>query len=1021
MTMTMAGNIEEQRQRVYWELIEKLLNCPKGEGIEILQANSELLDRGFVQILLDVADELREQEDLENADRLMNIARYLLEIYVLSRQPQRKLQADRLLNQGVQQFNASQFRAAIESWEESLAIYREIGDLWGEANSLGNLGAIYNSWGQYQKAIEYQQQSLGIKREIGDRSGESASLCNLGIAYGSLGQYQKAIEYQQQSLVIEREMGNRSGEAASLCNLGNVFGSLGQYQKAIEYQRQSLVIKREIGNLWGEASSLANLGIAYHCLKEYDKATEHLQQSLVIFREIGDRIGKASLLANFGNVYLFLGQYHKAIDYYQQCLAIQREIGNRRDEANSLGNLGNAYWSLEQYHKAIDYYQQCLAIQREIGDRCNGANFLNNLGSAYYRLKQISEAIEAYKSSLEIATPSIFPVECFRSGCNLGNMAFTFSNWQLAIEGYKPAIAAIEQSRNWETTDQRRQEILEESIDVYEHIVQACINLGQIDKAIEYVEHSRSRHLSDLMASNDLSQDASLPLETERLSQDYDDLQRQINAIRHNQSDETQELVGTRRLSTRKASEADIEEIKALESQKQKIWQQLRQLDPILAGHKQVDPLSVTQIQALIDSPTTAILSFYTTHNDTYIFILFKDKAPELYTYQGQGIETFQNWIVDNWFTPYYLQAQTEWKANMGTFLQELSQRLQLNDLIAKHLTSIEELILIPHLRLHLIPFAALPLANASPTDTLKSPPTDTKAALIDRTLNQHHTTRGLAFTPKPSPPQPATTPTPTTYLGDKFRLRVLPSCQVLNYCHQRPPLPSQTMGIVEDATEDLPFTRYECQTLAETHQVPPERRLRGSQATLSNYKTLISQVQVIHTSHHASSDLNNPLASKLKLADGELTLGQLLTPGWRMPNLGDVFACCCEVNFTLANITDDILSIATGFLCAGARSVVSTLWSVEDLPSALLAIFYYQNRETMTRSQALQQAQIKLRTMTGKEFAANYKTKLVEHLKRLERVDINGDEHKLELLGKKEKPFAHPYYWAGFVSQGLS
>jgi tetratricopeptide (TPR) repeat protein len=65
----------------------------------------------------------------------------------------------------------------------------------GEGISLIGLGNAYNSLGQYPRAIEFYQQSLDIKREISDRNGEGASLNNLGNAYDSLGQYQRAIEF----------------------------------------------------------------------------------------------------------------------------------------------------------------------------------------------------------------------------------------------------------------------------------------------------------------------------------------------------------------------------------------------------------------------------------------------------------------------------------------------------------------------------------------------------------------------------------------------------------------------------------------------------------------------------------------------------------------------------------------------------------------------------------------------------------------------------------------------------------
>ncbi|NJL52348.1 MAG: hypothetical protein HC930_09240 [Hydrococcus sp. SU_1_0] len=86
----------------------------------------------------------------------------------------------------------------------------------------------------------------------------------------------------------------------------------------------------------------------------------------------------------------------------------------------------------------------------------------------------------------------------------MGNLAFNENNWQLAIDAYSTAIKAIETSRSWSISDDRRLQIQNEAINVYHNIVQAYINIGQIDKAIEHNERSRSLTLVDLMASNDL-------------------------------------------------------------------------------------------------------------------------------------------------------------------------------------------------------------------------------------------------------------------------------------------------------------------------------------------------------------------------------------------------------------------------------------------------------------------------------------------------------------------------------------
>ncbi|MEW6499611.1 MAG: tetratricopeptide repeat protein, partial [Cyanobacteriota bacterium] len=209
-------------------------------------------------------------------------------------------EADRLLQQGIEQFQTSQFEAALQSWQQALTIYREIKDRLGEGNALGGLGLAYSFLGDYAKAIEYHQQFLAIAREIKDRLGEGTSLGNLGLAYYSLGDYAKAIEYHQQALTIYREIKDRLGEGQSLGNLGNAYSFLGDYAKAIEYHQQHLAIAREIKDRQGEGNALGSLGVPYFYLGDYAKAIDYHQQSWAIAREIKDRSGEGKSLNNLG-------------------------------------------------------------------------------------------------------------------------------------------------------------------------------------------------------------------------------------------------------------------------------------------------------------------------------------------------------------------------------------------------------------------------------------------------------------------------------------------------------------------------------------------------------------------------------------------------------------------------------------------------------------------------------------------------------------------------------------------------
>ena len=392
----------------------------------------------------------------------------------------RKVEADRLDQQGVQLYQASRYREAIQVFESALGIYREIKDREGEATALLGLGLMNDSLGQYQKAIEYYHQSLAIFKQIGDRNGEAASINSLGIAYDSLGQYQKAIDFYQQSLAIQKQIGNRNGEATSLNNLGAAYRKHGQYQKAIEYYQQSLAIKKQIGDRNGEAASLNDLGSAYNNLGQYQKAIDFYQQSLAIKKQIGDRNGEAASLNDLGSAYNSLGQYQKAIDFYQQSLAIKKQIGDRNGEATSLNNLGEAYRNFGQYQKAIEYYQQSLPIFQQIGNRNGEATSIDNMGGSYRSLGQYQKAIEYSQQSL-----AIFKQIGVRSGeaTSINSLGLAYNNlgqYQKAIDFYQQSLAIQKQigDRNGEATSLNN---LGEA---------AYRNFGQYQKAIDFYQQS---------------------------------------------------------------------------------------------------------------------------------------------------------------------------------------------------------------------------------------------------------------------------------------------------------------------------------------------------------------------------------------------------------------------------------------------------------------------------------------------------------------------------------------------------
>ncbi len=386
-----------------------------------------------------------------------------------------KVEADRLLQQGNQQFQTSQFEAAFQSWQQALTIYREIKSRQGEGATLGNLGIAYEALGKYDKAIDFHLQRLAIALEIKDRRGEGNALGNLGIAYNALGKYDKAINSHLQRLAIAREIKDRRGEGQSLGNLGNAYASLSKYDKAIEFYLQDLAIAREIKDRRGEGQSLGNLGNAYRSLGKYDNAIEYHLQALAILREIKDRQGEGYSLGSLGSIYRNLGKYYKAINYLEQVLAVAREIKDRRGQGQSLGNLGNAYYSLGKYDKAIEFYLQYLSVAREIKDRRGEGEVLGNLGIAYSALGKYDKAIEFYLQDLAISRE----IKDRRGeGQTIGSLGNAYRNLGKYDKAIEFQLQTLEIAREIKDRQGEGQSL--------GNLGNAYRNLGKYDKAIDY-------------------------------------------------------------------------------------------------------------------------------------------------------------------------------------------------------------------------------------------------------------------------------------------------------------------------------------------------------------------------------------------------------------------------------------------------------------------------------------------------------------------------------------------------------
>jgi tetratricopeptide (TPR) repeat protein len=264
-------------------------------------------------------------------------------------------------------------------------------------------------------AIQYFQKSIAIRRELNLRTGLDISLANLGSLYEAQGEYEQAKQLYSESLDILQEQGNYADAIARLDDLARIHHAQGHYEEALELYKQALEIYED-----GKDTDIAiyartiNLRAGtYHAQGKYAEAEKLYKQSLDIrLKEFGESHPDVAVsLNNLGLLYSEQGKFSEAESYYQQALGIQRKLfgDTNLDIATSLNNIALLYYAQGRLTEAEAYLGDALKIRKQLlGDHHpDVAGSLNNLAGIYKAQGRFAEAEPLYEQALTISTTSL--------------------------------------------------------------------------------------------------------------------------------------------------------------------------------------------------------------------------------------------------------------------------------------------------------------------------------------------------------------------------------------------------------------------------------------------------------------------------------------------------------------------------------------------------------------------------------------------------------------------------------------
>ncbi|MEI2583635.1 CHAT domain-containing protein [Scytonema sp. PRP1] len=678
-----------------------------------------------------------------------------------------------------------------------------------------------------------------------------------------------------------------------------------------------------------------------------------------------------------------------AIASYTNALSVRTREAFPQDWATTQNNLAAAYRNrilgekAQNIEMAIASYTNALSVRTREAFPQDWATTQNNLAAAYAdrilgeKAQNIEMAIASYTNALSVRTKDAFPQNHAETSFNLGIAYQDVQRFTDAYTTFKSAIETAELLRGEIVSgDESKRKQAEYFNRIYRCMVEVCLELKKSTEAIEYIERSKTRNLVELLFTPDLYPKLAI---SEELKNQFQQLQQDIEQEK-------------RRIEQAEKSNLQDSDHGLLN----KLRQQREQLITRIIG---LNPIRYDEIYNLLDKES-AIVQFYIFDNCFRAFIITCHKEqPEIWQSQLQDLEKLENWRDE--YLQLYSDNKKHWRYCLNDKLSQLAEILHIQEILSVVPQECKKVILIPHRYLHLFPLHALPIQESCLLELFP---------------------QGVGYAP---------------------------SCQLWRVTQNKGKTLSNSqfrhLFAIQNPTDNLEFTDIEIETIAAAFH--PRQILKKNEATAqalteSPTAEYFRDANWLHFSCHGYFNFNLPEKSALQLAASEISplpedaeisrylrvsedagidLKKCLTLEnifqLNLPNCRLVTLSACETGLVDGfNTSDEYIGLPSGFIRAGAASIVSSLWAVDDFSTALLMIKFYENLQTLTHNVpiALNSAQEWFRRVTQEELLQWLDGKTDMDAEQKQKV-----KERLENYNPEHKPFEQAGFWAAFCAIG--
>lgn len=856
-----------------------------------------------------------------------------------------------------------------------------------------------SSFGNTQTAIKKFQEAIEKFQFAEARKPEGIALDNIGILLTGLGERRKAIEFHQRSLQIFRSIGDKKQQSYALNSLGRVYAYLGERQKAIEILTESLSLAKEAKNKKSEGIALNGIGAIYYRLQDTARAESYHVAALKLFEETEDKYNQAITLNYLGNCVNENKEYQKAVEYYEKAIALHKSLSGRQLEPSYFSNLGRSYFQLGNTDKGFEYLNEALKISQTQSDKSNEAFFSKSLGEFYLKLGNLKEAAECAEKSLEIYRTIEDPTRITKTLYLLTKIKSRLGKTDEAQTHIEEALNLIEGFRAEMSSNNLRDSFSTTIYDYYSAYIELLMQRQKLEPtknfaelALQANERARARGLLNLLTESNIDIRQGV---NEGLLAKEKELGNSLTARFENLT-----KVLSRKSDAMKIAELR-KEIEQLRSDYEYTQAQIRRQSPRYATLTQPKTLTLKEIQTEVLDTDSVLLEYALGEEKSYLWIVSKDSFRTVELPAKSAIEKTARQFYES-LTARNKQVEFETTneradrifiadSDLQKFSKELSQQILAP---AAPFLENKRLLIVADGALQYVPFASL----ISPKSKVQSPKSKTENRFLieDHEIVNLPSASALAILRREVNGRPIA-PKTLAVLADPIFDKTDERFQLI--AEKNKPK-TEFVAVSKKRLRDadfsnmdlprLPFTRREADSIsALVAENQKEKMLDFAANRNSAMSPELSNYRYIHFATHGFINNENPELSAIvfsmidengKEQDGFLRVNDIFN--LKLP-AEMVVLSGCRTGLGKEIRGEGLVGMTRGFMYAGAKRVVVSLWDVNDEgTSELMANFYREmlGAKKLPPASALRQAQISM---------------------------------------LKDKRWQNPYFWATFTLQG--